>query len=108
MLDMQAQIEHLMEYVRADMAPSGDVAARGKGEALVRAASEPAGARRPLLSVNPAGKDTRFMADERTHAGGAQKDAPVAVPDELAILPFAIPCCFPNPFFRWRPVARPR
>ena len=39
MLDMQAEIEHLMEYVRADMAPSGDAAARGKGEALVRAAS---------------------------------------------------------------------
>src|SRR5882724_9912579 len=39
MLDMQAQIEDLMNYVRADMAPSGDTAIRGKGEALVRAAS---------------------------------------------------------------------
>jgi len=39
MLDMQAQIEDLMSYVRADMADSRDPAARGKGEALVRAAS---------------------------------------------------------------------
>jgi MerR family transcriptional regulator/heat shock protein HspR len=39
MLDMQAQIEDLMDYVRADMAPSRDAAARGKSEALVRAAS---------------------------------------------------------------------
>jgi len=39
MLDMQGQIEDLMEYVRADTAPSRDAAARGKGEALVRAAS---------------------------------------------------------------------
>ena len=39
MLDMQAQIEDLMEYVRADGAPGRDAAARGKGEALVRAAS---------------------------------------------------------------------
>ncbi len=39
MLDMQAQIEDLMSYVRADMAESRDPVARGKGEALVRAAS---------------------------------------------------------------------
>jgi MerR family transcriptional regulator/heat shock protein HspR len=39
MLDMQAQIEDLMNYVRADMAGSPDPAVRGKGEALVRAAS---------------------------------------------------------------------
>jgi len=39
MLDMQAQIEDLMNYVRADMAEPHDPAARGKGEALVRAAS---------------------------------------------------------------------
>ncbi len=39
MLEMQAQIEDLMSYVRADMAESRDPAARGKGEALVRAAS---------------------------------------------------------------------
>jgi MerR family transcriptional regulator, heat shock protein HspR len=39
MLEMQAQIEDLMNYVRADMAESHDPAARGKGEALVRAAS---------------------------------------------------------------------
>ena len=39
MLDMQAQIEDLMSYVRANMADSRDPAARGKGEALVRAAS---------------------------------------------------------------------
>ena len=39
MLDMQAQIEDLMSYVRTDMADSRDPAARGKGEALVRAAS---------------------------------------------------------------------
>ena len=39
MLDMQAQIEDLMEYVRADGAPARDAAARGKSEALVRAAS---------------------------------------------------------------------
>ena len=40
MLDMQAQIEDLMQYVRADVegAPS-DPGTRGKGEALVRAAS---------------------------------------------------------------------
>src|SRR5215813_11151115 len=39
-LDMQAQIEDLTNYVRADMAPSGvTTAVRGKGEALVRAAS---------------------------------------------------------------------
>jgi len=39
MMDMQAQIEDLMEYVRADTGRSGDPTARGKGEALVRAAS---------------------------------------------------------------------
>jgi MerR family transcriptional regulator/heat shock protein HspR len=39
MLDMQAQIEDLMNYVRADMGDSSDAATRGKGEALVRAAS---------------------------------------------------------------------
>jgi MerR family transcriptional regulator, heat shock protein HspR len=39
MLEMQTQIEDLMNYVRADMAESHDPAARGKGEALVRAAS---------------------------------------------------------------------
>jgi MerR family transcriptional regulator, heat shock protein HspR len=39
MLDMQAQIEDLMDYVRADTAPSRDATARGKSEALVRAAS---------------------------------------------------------------------
>jgi MerR family transcriptional regulator, heat shock protein HspR len=39
MLDMQAQIEDLMSYVRADVAQSHDATARGKGEALVRAAS---------------------------------------------------------------------
>ena len=39
MLDMQTQIEDLMDYVRADMTPSRDAAARGKDEALVRAAS---------------------------------------------------------------------
>lgn len=39
MLEMQAQIEDLMNYVRADMAESHKAAARGKGEALVRAAS---------------------------------------------------------------------
>ncbi len=39
MLEMQAQIEDLMNYVRADMAESREPAARGKGEALVRAAS---------------------------------------------------------------------
>jgi len=40
MLDMQAQIENLMQYVRADVegAPP-DPGTRGKGEALVRAAS---------------------------------------------------------------------
>jgi len=36
------------------------------------------------------------MADERTHAGGAQKDAPVAVPDELAILPLRDTVLFPQ------------
>ncbi len=39
MVDLQAQIEDLMNYVRADMAEAHDPAARGKGEALVRAAS---------------------------------------------------------------------
>ena len=39
MLDMQAQIEDLMNYVRADMGQSRDPSTRGKGEALVRAAS---------------------------------------------------------------------
>ena len=38
MLDMQAQIEDLMDYVRAGMTQSHDATARGKGEALVRAA----------------------------------------------------------------------
>ena len=36
------------------------------------------------------------MADERTPAGGAQKDAPVAVPDELAILPLRDTVLFPQ------------
>jgi len=39
MLDMQAQIEDLMQYVQADVAQSPDATARGKGEALVRRAS---------------------------------------------------------------------
>ena len=39
MLDMQAQIEDLMTYVRSDMAEFRDAATRGKSEALVRAAS---------------------------------------------------------------------
>jgi MerR family transcriptional regulator/heat shock protein HspR len=39
MLDMQTQIEDLMNYVRADMTDPHDTATRGKGEALVRAAS---------------------------------------------------------------------
>jgi MerR family transcriptional regulator/heat shock protein HspR len=39
MLDMQAQIEDLMDYVRADTVEQRDAAARGKSEALVRAAS---------------------------------------------------------------------
>ena len=39
MLDMQAQIEDLMEYVRGDVSSPRDAAARGKSEALVRAAS---------------------------------------------------------------------
>jgi MerR family transcriptional regulator/heat shock protein HspR len=39
MLDMQAQIEDLMQYVQADAAQSRDATVRGKGEALVRAAS---------------------------------------------------------------------
>jgi ATP-dependent Lon protease len=36
------------------------------------------------------------MADERTPAGGAQKDAPVAVPDELAVLPLRDTVLFPQ------------
>jgi hypothetical protein len=39
MLDMQARIEELTDHVRGDMAESRDEARRGKGEALVRAAS---------------------------------------------------------------------
>ena len=39
MLDMQAQIEDLMDFVRTDAAPPRDAATRGKSEALVRAAS---------------------------------------------------------------------
>ena len=39
MLEMQAQIEDLMAHVRADGTVPGDAAARGKSEALVRAAS---------------------------------------------------------------------
>jgi MerR family transcriptional regulator/heat shock protein HspR len=39
MLDMQAQIEDLMDYVRADINSPRDAAMRGKSEALVRAAS---------------------------------------------------------------------
>ena len=39
MLDMQAQIEDLMDYVRSDTMPARDPAARGRSEALVRAAS---------------------------------------------------------------------
>ncbi len=39
MLDMQAQIETLMNHVRADLAQSADPGNRGKTEALVRAAS---------------------------------------------------------------------
>ena len=39
MLDMQAQLEDLMNYVRTDMAQPPDPTMRGKGEALVRAAS---------------------------------------------------------------------
>jgi MerR family transcriptional regulator/heat shock protein HspR len=39
MLDMQARIEELTNHVRNDMADSRDEARRGKGEALVRAAS---------------------------------------------------------------------
>ncbi|PWU25626.1 MAG: MerR family transcriptional regulator [Candidatus Rokuibacteriota bacterium] len=39
MLAMQTQIEDLMEYVRADASESRDPSDRGKGEALVRAAS---------------------------------------------------------------------
>jgi len=36
------------------------------------------------------------MADERTPAGGAQKDAPVVVPDELAVLPLRDTVLFPQ------------
>jgi len=39
MLDMQARIEELTDHVRGDMAEVRDEARRGKGEALVRAAS---------------------------------------------------------------------
>jgi len=39
MLDMQAQIEDLTSYVRTEMGQSSDPASRGKGEALMRAAS---------------------------------------------------------------------
>jgi MerR family transcriptional regulator/heat shock protein HspR len=39
MLEMQAQIETLMNHVRADTGQSVDPATRGKSEALVRAAS---------------------------------------------------------------------
>ncbi|HKZ06552.1 MAG TPA: MerR family transcriptional regulator [Methylomirabilota bacterium] len=39
MLDMQAQIEQLLGYVRDDVAQKPDAASRGTGEALVRAAS---------------------------------------------------------------------
>jgi MerR family transcriptional regulator/heat shock protein HspR len=39
MVEMQAQIEDLMNYVKSDMGESRDPAIRGKGEALVRAAS---------------------------------------------------------------------
>ena len=39
MQEMQAQIEDLMNYVKSDMGDSRDAAARGKSEALVRAAS---------------------------------------------------------------------
>jgi len=39
MLEMQAQIEELMNYVRADLGDAREPANRGKGEALVRAAS---------------------------------------------------------------------
>ena len=39
MLDMQAQMEQLLGYVRDDVAQKSDAASRGTGEALVRAAS---------------------------------------------------------------------
>ncbi len=39
MLDMQAQMEELLGYVRDDVAQKPDPASRGTGEALVRAAS---------------------------------------------------------------------
>jgi MerR family transcriptional regulator/heat shock protein HspR len=39
MIDMQRQLEELLEYVRADVAEHREGAARGTGEALVRAAS---------------------------------------------------------------------
>ena len=39
MLDMQAQMEQLLGYVRDDVAQKPDSASRGTGEALVRAAS---------------------------------------------------------------------
>jgi MerR family transcriptional regulator/heat shock protein HspR len=39
MLDMQAQMEQLLGYVRDDVSRKPDPASRGTGEALVRAAS---------------------------------------------------------------------
>jgi len=39
MLEMQGQIEDLMNYVKSDMGDGRDATTRGKGEALVRAAS---------------------------------------------------------------------
>jgi MerR family transcriptional regulator/heat shock protein HspR len=39
MQEMQLQIEDLMNYVRSDLGQSRDPQTRGKGEALVRAAS---------------------------------------------------------------------
>jgi MerR family transcriptional regulator/heat shock protein HspR len=39
MMEMQAQIESLLDYVKADMGPLRDQAARDNSEALVRAAS---------------------------------------------------------------------
>ena len=39
LITLEAQIEDLMGYVRADVESSPDAGTRGKGEALVRAAS---------------------------------------------------------------------
>ena len=39
MIEMQARIEDLMNYVRTDLGEGGAAATRDKGEALVRAAS---------------------------------------------------------------------